>query len=89
MTEKKLTIDHVVPISKGGQHTWTNVVTACSQCNNRKGDKTPAQVGFQLLNDPEHPQWLPSRELSYKTQHLPQIWQTYLWLNNREPIKAG
>lgn len=36
---KKLTIDHVIPRSKGGQHTWDNVVAACERCNSLKGDR--------------------------------------------------
>ncbi|MBD0345947.1 MAG: HNH endonuclease, partial [Coleofasciculus sp. Co-bin14] len=35
---KKLTLDHVIPRSKGGKHTWDNVVTACERCNSQKGD---------------------------------------------------
>nr|WP_290439438.1 HNH endonuclease [Leptolyngbya sp. 'hensonii'] len=36
---KKLTLDHVIPKSKGGLHSWDNVVTACEPCNLKKGDK--------------------------------------------------
>ena len=39
-SRKQLTLDHVLPKSKGGTHTWDNVVTACSPCNSRKGDRT-------------------------------------------------
>ncbi|NJM10320.1 MAG: HNH endonuclease, partial [Bdellovibrionaceae bacterium] len=62
-TEKKLTVDHVIPLSKGGRHEWTNVVTACSQCNNRKGDKSPEKANLRLLKRPEKPRWLPNRDL--------------------------
>jgi 5-methylcytosine-specific restriction endonuclease McrA len=37
---KRLTLDHVIPRSKGGQHTWNNVVAACARCNCRKGMAT-------------------------------------------------
>ena len=40
-----LTRDHVVPLSRGGLNTWTNVVTACSACNTRKGNRLPRRSG--------------------------------------------
>ena len=50
-----LTRDHVVPVSQGGGNTWANVVTACSPCNNRKGNRTPEQARMPLLTDPREP----------------------------------
>jgi 5-methylcytosine-specific restriction endonuclease McrA len=52
---KQLTIDHVVPRSKGGKSNWTNLVTACHRCNVIKGDKSPEQVGFTLRSEPFKP----------------------------------
>ncbi|MBD2576857.1 HNH endonuclease [Oscillatoria sp. FACHB-1406] len=52
---KKLTLDHVIPRSKGGKHTWDNVVTACERCNSQKGDRTPQQVGMNLRCRPQAP----------------------------------
>lgn len=52
---KQLTIDHVLPRSKGGLHIWSNVVAACATCNSRKGDRTPAQAKMQLLTKPKAP----------------------------------
>jgi 5-methylcytosine-specific restriction endonuclease McrA len=49
------TIDHIVPRAKGGKHEWTNVTTACSPCNQRKGDKTLNELGWTLLSKPEVP----------------------------------
>ncbi|TAE54778.1 MAG: HNH endonuclease [Nostocales cyanobacterium] len=54
-TNKNLTLDHVVPRSKGGLHTWDNVVTACSRCNSLKGDKAPDEVGLKLRTKPKAP----------------------------------
>lgn len=51
------TIDHIVPQSRGGGDTWTNTVLACGRCNNRKGDKSPAQAGLRLLVEPRVPRW--------------------------------
>ncbi len=48
---KQLTIDHVIPRSKGGKTSWTNLVTACNRCNVFKGDKTLEQVGMQLRTE--------------------------------------
>jgi len=77
-TEKKLTVDHLVPLSKGGRHEWTNVVTACSRCNNRKGDKSPEKANLHLLNRPEKPRWLPNRDLDLEGNLLPTSWRPYL-----------
>ncbi|MFN7181390.1 MAG: HNH endonuclease [Planctomycetota bacterium] len=51
----KLTIDHVIPRSRGGNTTWENVVTACHYCNIKKGDKHPSEVHMQLLKKPTRP----------------------------------
>lgn len=52
---KKLTLDHVIPRSKGGKHSWDNVVIACEPCNSRKGDRTPTQAGLVLRTKPKTP----------------------------------
>jgi 5-methylcytosine-specific restriction endonuclease McrA len=52
---KRLTLDHVVPRSKGGQHTWNNVVTACERCNSRKGDRLSHEVSMILKQQPKAP----------------------------------
>lgn len=52
---KQLTLDHVIPVSKGGKHSWDNVVTACEKCNQRKGDRTPLQAGMTLRTQPKAP----------------------------------
>lgn len=54
-SKRQLTIDHVVPRSKGGKTSWTNLVTACNRCNVNKGDKTPDQAGLILKNEPFKP----------------------------------
>lgn len=52
---KKLTLDHVIPRSKGGQHTWNNVVTACTGCNSRKGDRLSHEASMVLKYKPKAP----------------------------------
>jgi 5-methylcytosine-specific restriction endonuclease McrA len=54
-------LDHVVPRSRGGSHTWENVVAACRACNTRKGDRTPVEAGLVLIAQPRAPRqhgWL-------------------------------
>lgn len=49
------TIDHVVPKSRGGKHEWTNVVLACSKCNQKKGSKLISECSMSLKNQPTEP----------------------------------
>lgn len=53
-----LTRDHVVPLSRGGDNTWQNVVTACSSCNNRKGNHLAVEVGMHPLHAPHEPDYV-------------------------------
>lgn len=55
---KDLTLDHLIPKSKGGKSTWTNLVTACKKCNARKGDYKPEEVGLVLLRKPMRPSYV-------------------------------
>jgi 5-methylcytosine-specific restriction endonuclease McrA len=50
-----LTRDHIFPVSRGGANVWGNVVTACSPCNNRKGDRTPDEARMALRTEPREP----------------------------------
>lgn len=53
--ENELELEHVIPKSKGGKTSWTNIVSACRYCNSRKGDKTPKQAGMDLVYVPYAP----------------------------------
>ena len=53
-----LTRDHLVPISRGGDNEWTNVVTACSSCNTRKGNRLPSECGMHPLHPPTEPHFV-------------------------------
>jgi 5-methylcytosine-specific restriction endonuclease McrA len=55
--KRELTIDHVVPRSKGGKDTWTNLVTACKKCNAKKGEHSPEQAGMVLMRKPAKPSY--------------------------------
>lgn len=60
MAKADLTIDHVVPRSKGGHDTWENLVLACVKCNVRKGNRTPSDAHMPLIRRPVKPSWLPT-----------------------------
>ncbi len=69
-------IDHVVPRSKGGRHSWDNVVAACKYCNMRKTDRLPHEVGFVLAKTPTVPKrkvWLIA-----VSGNTPEEWMQYL-----------
>ncbi len=76
-----LTRDHVDPLSKGGLDIWENVVSACFQCNSRKGGRTPQQASMPLLAVPFRPSWIEhlilsnrnilADQMAFLTQHLP------------------
>ena len=53
-----LTRDHLVPLSRGGTNAWTNVLTACSGCNTRKGNLLPEEAGMQPLRPPFEPHFV-------------------------------
>ena len=53
----RLTVDHVLPRSRGGRNTWKNTVAACETCNHRKGDRTPAEAGLVLRVKATVPTW--------------------------------
>lgn len=54
----ELTVDHVVPRSRGGTHTWENLVTACKPCNHRKGNRLPEEVHMSLRRKPYEPSYV-------------------------------
>ena len=60
---ERLTVDHVLPRSRGGETAWTNVVAACLRCNLRKGNRSVQEVGMRLIREPHHPQFLLSLHL--------------------------
>jgi 5-methylcytosine-specific restriction endonuclease McrA len=56
---EELTIDHVLPRSRGGPSSWDNCVLACLKCNKRKADRTPTEAGLRLARKPVRPHWKP------------------------------
>ena len=57
-TSRDLTLDHVIPRSKGVKSTWTNLVTACKRCNSTKGDDSLEKAGMKLNKQPTKPSYL-------------------------------
>ena len=64
-SSKALTIDHVIPSTRGGTSSWENLVACCDTCNNKKGNRTPREAGLHLIRKPRRPKFIPY--LSYAT----------------------
>jgi 5-methylcytosine-specific restriction endonuclease McrA len=71
----QLTMDHVLPRSQGGGTTWDNVVTACRDCNHRKGGRTPEQANMTLMTTPRQPQYVAFALLGELERH--DVWRKY------------
>jgi 5-methylcytosine-specific restriction endonuclease McrA len=56
---ERLSVDHILPRSRGGKTSWENCVLACVVCNARKGDRTIKEAGLRLLRPPVRPRWTP------------------------------
>ena len=54
-TKQDLSIDHVIPKSRGGDNTWANLVTCCKKCNSRKGNRTPEEANMKFIKKVEVP----------------------------------
>jgi 5-methylcytosine-specific restriction endonuclease McrA len=57
LPNRNLTVEHVLPRSRGGPTTWENCVAACKRCNSDKADKTPKEAGMRLRKKPAKPKW--------------------------------
>jgi 5-methylcytosine-specific restriction endonuclease McrA len=71
-----LTVDHVIPRSKGGHSGWDNIVTCCAPCNRRKGDHLPKVVGMHPRRKPKPP--APTIFVHVAVARVPDTWQAYL-----------
>ena len=54
-SQRNLTLDHVIPKSRGGRNEWTNLVTSCSKCNLKKADRTPEEARMKMKHQPFAP----------------------------------
>jgi 5-methylcytosine-specific restriction endonuclease McrA len=76
----QMTVDHVVPKSRGGTSSWENLVACCAHCNGRKRDRTPEEAGMPLRRKPHVPKHIPWLVVRRNTQ--PAEWANYLTLYN-------
>ena len=73
----KLTIDHVIPQSKGGKTCFENTVACCSECNNKKDNKNLSEVNMKLKRMPFHPNWLPIN--IFDKSEIPKQWEEFCY----------
>lgn len=73
----ELSIDHVIPLSRGGRTSWANVVCACTECNKRKGGLTPKEAGLKLVRPPFEPRFNPLIRLKLRRRKY-YSWRQFL-----------
>ncbi len=75
----ELTMDHVIPRSRGGASTWENLVACCIECNNRKGNRTPDEAGMKLTRQPRPFTMHTSRHIMRLLGKGDNQWRKYLF----------
>jgi hypothetical protein len=80
----ELTLDHVIPKSRGGSQSWSNLVSCCAKDNHRKGDRTPEEAGMKLIHKPL-PQTVHTPRFLLRTMGLEidEQWSKYLWTDSK------
>lgn len=71
-----MTIDHVIPRSRGGQSVWENIVAACGSCNRRKGDRLPEEIRMHPRSRPQAPK--PTIFITIASPRVPASWRPYI-----------
>jgi 5-methylcytosine-specific restriction endonuclease McrA len=71
-----LTVDHVIPRSRGGQSVWENIVASCAPCNRKKGNRLPREVAMHPRNRPRAPG--PTVFIQIASPRIPGAWMPYL-----------
>jgi 5-methylcytosine-specific restriction endonuclease McrA len=71
-----LTVDHVIPRSRGGESVWENIVASCAPCNRRKGSRTPHEARMHPANRPKPPG--PTVFIRIASPRVPKAWEQYL-----------
>ena len=75
-SRSNLTVDHVIPRSKGGESSWENIVASCAPCNRRKGDMTPIQANMHPQRTPKAPH--PQVFIHVASPTIPAAWRAWL-----------
>jgi 5-methylcytosine-specific restriction endonuclease McrA len=75
-SRSNLTVDHVIPRSKGGSSNWENIVASCAPCNRRKGDMTPVQANMHPAREPQPPH--PQVFIHVASPTIPAAWRQWL-----------
>ena len=81
--KNQLTLDHVVPKSRGGDNTWDNLVTCCVECNQKKANRTPNEAFMKLSRLPKEPSWTLWSSIDWMlrkhgTKQIPESWNKFL-----------
>ena len=71
-----LTVDHVIPRSRGGSSHWDNIVAACAPCNRKKGNRLPTEAAMKLRASPKPPG--PTVFIRIASPRVPSAWEQYL-----------
>jgi 5-methylcytosine-specific restriction endonuclease McrA len=79
LNSAELTLDHVIPRSRGGETSWENLVASCNPCNNRKGNRTPEEANLKLLRPPRPFSVHTSRQLMRLLAKSDEQWKKYLF----------
>jgi 5-methylcytosine-specific restriction endonuclease McrA len=79
MPAHELTLDHVIPRSRGGHTDWDNLVACCHRCNNLKGDRQPEEAGLRLLRPPRPFTLHTSRQIMRMLGRSDERWRKYLF----------
>ena len=72
----ELTMDHVIPKSRGGEKSWSNIVASCKKCNSKKGDRTPEEARMPLIKKPFVPRW--SIQILLRGFCVPEEWEDFI-----------
>lgn len=76
--EDDLTIDHIIPRSRGGHTVWENVVLACTSCNTKKGDRLPSECGMQPIRIPKRPSWVAALGHIHLDEDKRSLWEKFV-----------
>ena len=77
-SKKELTLDHVLPRSRGGGDSWKNLATCCGTCNLKKGDRTPEEAKMPLRHEPYRPSFI--MYIKNLTNLVEESWKPYIYL---------